>query len=309
MGDVTLTVRPLDPQAELAAYLAVGNQANAMPQTAAQWWDRQVRVPEGRPNRHLVGEREGRIVAVADVADWALTRNAVEVRLVVDGAERGRGHGRALAAAVEEELRSIEAATIVVVVRDDDPASRAWAERRGFAVYDHAFESHLDLERFDVAPHRWAVERCEAAGLAIEASDDGERLYELVLALFPDVPAVDIDAPGRDEFQRGVMERAGAFTMVGRDGDVLAGLAIVVPSGEEGAWNWVTGVRREYRGRGLARALKVATAEEARRRGRRWLGTNNNAVNAPMLAVNEALGYERKAGLLWLRRPGSSEGR
>ena len=76
------------------------------------------------------------------------------------------------------------------------------------------------------------------------------------------------------------------------------------------AHNAFTGVLREYRGRGLARALKVLATEEARQQGRRWISTMNNARNTAMLAINSSLGYERQPGLWFLRktlRPGGSE--
>jgi GNAT superfamily N-acetyltransferase len=297
------TIRPLDAAVELAAFLAVSNQPDTTPLSEADWREGERR----RPGRHLVAEdAAGRIAAIATMRDSEMTTGAAEVRLVVDRGRRGRGVGRTLAAAVEEQLRSTAGAAVITFVRDDDTGSRAWAERRGFAVFDHTFESRLDLTRFDAAPHRWAVERAAEAGLAIEPCQDGERLHELVVALLPDVPAAALSTPSRAEFQRTVVDRAGTFSLVARDGETLVGLAIVVRSGTDGAWNWLTGVRPAYRGHGLARALKVAAAEEARRRGRRWLGAQNNAVNAPMLAVNDALGFRREAaGLLWLRRGGA----
>jgi GNAT superfamily N-acetyltransferase len=301
---VALTIRPLDPRAELPAYLAVSNQPHAMPLTEAGWWDAQARVRPDRPGWHLVAEHDGRIVAIATVRDSAMTRDTLDVRVVVDRDERGRGFGRAVAAAAAEHLRSRPAATLVGIVREDDPASRAWVERRGFVLFDHTFESRLDLDGFDAAPHRWALERATAAGLAIEPSADADRLYELVVALTADVPAAALDPTPRDEFQEHVVGRTGAFSLVARDGADVVGLAIVVPVNEDGAWNWLTGVTRDHRGHGLARALKVAAAEEARRRGRRWMGTQNDVENAPMLAVNDALGFVRQSGLLWLRRPG-----
>jgi GNAT superfamily N-acetyltransferase len=300
---VALTIRPLDPRTELDAYLAVCNQVSDIGLTAADWRQQEQRVRPGRPNRHLVGEHDGRIVAAGFAGDSQVSRDAVVARVIVDRDQRNRGHGRALAAAVEEQVGAFDAAVITTPIRDDDPASKEWAERRGLVVYDHVFESRLDLARFEPAAHRWAIERAERAGLTIEPAVNGDELYQLVVDLLADVPAVDLDPPSNDEFQRTVLGREGTFILVASDGDARAGLAIVVQMADGGGWNWLTGVRREHRGQGLARALKVATIEEARRRGMRWLGTGNNAVNAPMLAVNDALGYERLAGLYWLRRP------
>ena len=81
--------------------------------------------------------------------------------------------------------------------------------------------------------------------------------------------------------------------LVAVDGDRWVGLTILQPVTPELAWNAITGVVPSHRGRRLARALKVLAAEDARRRGVRWIATRNNARNAPMLAVNEALGVLR----------------
>ena len=50
-------------------------------------------------------------------------------------------------------------------------------------------------------------------------------------------------------------------------------------------------MRRDWRGRGVAGALKSAQIAWARQAGIRRLVTSNDAPNAAMLAVNRRLGY------------------
>lgn len=52
-----------------------------------------------------------------------------------------------------------------------------------------------------------------------------------------------------------------------------------------------TGVLRPWRGRGLARALKLHAAHHLAALGVRTAHTEVEASNAPMVAVNSALGY------------------
>jgi RimJ/RimL family protein N-acetyltransferase len=56
--------------------------------------------------------------------------------------------------------------------------------------------------------------------------------------------------------------------------------------------NMFTGTLREYRGRGLALAVKLATTHWAAGHGITQISTDNDERNAPMLAINRRLGYE-----------------
>ncbi len=62
------------------------------------------------------------------------------------------------------------------------------------------------------------------------------------------------------------------------------------------AHNDMTGVRREYRGRGIALALKLLAIRFARSVGAQEITTSNDSLNAPMLAVNRKLGYQPQNG-------------
>jgi mycothiol synthase len=297
-----LHVRALDRERELDAFLSVANQGRLVAITRERWLEIEARASRRRWS--LLGEADGRIIAVARVAEEEFVADGVSIIIVTDQAHRRRGHGAAMMAAAEEILAERRPAEVRTAVRDDDGESRAWAERRGFTLFDHTFLSRLDLSSFDPGPHLGAVERAEAAGLRFARfgpGDDADRLYELTVRLFADVPD-QIEAPDRAFFQREVIERDGAISILAYDGDVPVGLAMLLPQEADEYLNGLTGVEREYRGRGLARALKVVSGEAARETGRRYLVTNNNAGNAPMLAVNETLGYRREVGALHLRR-------
>jgi RimJ/RimL family protein N-acetyltransferase len=63
-----------------------------------------------------------------------------------------------------------------------------------------------------------------------------------------------------------------------------------------------TGVIREYRGRGIATALKLKITEFGQRNGYRMIKTWNDSVNAAMLAVNVKLGFKRQVGWIMMEK-------
>lgn len=84
-----------------------------------------------------------------------------------------------------------------------------------------------------------------------------------------------------------------AFFLAIVDG-VYAGLSVLYKAAA-GDWltQGLTGVRRSFRGRGVATALKLKTIAYARAYGAREIRTWNEINNAPIVAINEKLGFIR----------------
>jgi RimJ/RimL family protein N-acetyltransferase len=55
---------------------------------------------------------------------------------------------------------------------------------------------------------------------------------------------------------------------------------------------------RDHRGRGIARAVKLQTLAQAFELGVTAVYTDNDSENAPMLHINETLGYQLRPGLV-----------
>jgi GNAT superfamily N-acetyltransferase len=66
--------------------------------------------------------------------------------------------------------------------------------------------------------------------------------------------------------------------------------------------NAFTGVERAYRGRKVGLALKLLAIRYARACGASSMLTSNDSRNAPMLAINNKLGYKREPGIYNLER-------
>jgi len=64
----------------------------------------------------------------------------------------------------------------------------------------------------------------------------------------------------------------------------------------------LTSVTRDRRGRGIAMALKLKGIEYARKNNYDRIKTMNDSDNAPMLAVNNKLGFKRRVGWITMEK-------
>lgn len=308
-------IRPLDPNADLPRLAELTTAARREPVTADILAERERQAAPAIVQQRLVAvDADGWIAGFgkADREPWD-SPGQVWLQLLVDPAARRQGIGAALYEALWPFLREHGAGRLEARARDDEPDSLRFAEARGFHIHRRSFKSTLDLERFDPAPFAGHVERLQAQGLRFFsfAETDGSeearrRLYEVRMATARDDPAQEEDEEWPyEQFVRDVFE-ASQFRPEGQvfaaDVDRWIGIAAVGDAEPGMMFNAFTGVRREYRGRGIALALKLLATDFARRAGVAGIRTNNDSENAPMLAINRRLGYVPEAGWYVLRK-------
>jgi RimJ/RimL family protein N-acetyltransferase len=98
------------------------------------------------------------------------------------------------------------------------------------------------------------------------------------------------------------MPHEGIF--IALDGDQWVGMTQVAL--EDGvAYNQMTGVLPEYRGRGIAQALKLLLIRFVADNDRPIIRTFNDVTNPPMIAVNEKAGFRLGERFYRLRRKSS----
>lgn len=213
----------------------------------------------------------------------------------------GRGTGGALVAAAEEYLSGLAVSEVHTWVADEEH-SRGFAERRAYVRSRSARFLGLDLAGAELPappdPLPAGVELRTAADFA----DDLRPLYEADVECVADEPAdvVAAAAPFEDwlllNWARPDFD-AGLTTVALVDGKVAA-YSVAQVDGHDRYSSGMTGTRRAFRGRGLATLAKTDSLRRAREAGYLHAFTGNDADNAPMLAVNERLGY-RVAGAEW----------
>ncbi|HYF92122.1 MAG TPA: GNAT family N-acetyltransferase [Symbiobacteriaceae bacterium] len=217
--------------------------------------------------------------------------------------ERGRGVGTAMLTAAESIAREGGATEIMAWCLGTDDASFAWAQRKGYTLKRQRTESVLDVQKFDPARFAGACDRVRAGGLTLALYEGKQvsepllrQIYDLDRVTTPDIPVWDagMNFPAWEQYRKEWTECPDAFIVaLALDGDRVVGMSAVYFSATPGKSAGVgfTGVYREYRGRGIALAVKLMTIEEAMRRGVPRMRTHNDPDNPPMLAVNVKMGF------------------
>jgi mycothiol synthase len=211
-------------------------------------------------------------------------------------AKRRRGVGGELLAAITEHARTAGSTELWGRIRADDAESLAFAERRGFSEVGRERDVVLDLTK--AAP----VAAEPPLGIALVSFAERPDLIPAVFALDNEV-SVDVPAHAEhvpvpyERWARENLDGPGAFPeacFIALEGDELVGYTALRRYGADSpeAENRLTAVRRPWRRRGIATALKRAQIEAARAAGIERISTTNDEMNVGMRGVNERLGYE-----------------
>jgi len=307
-----LTIR--DFRGSEAEYSAAAAVCNAVfpeyPESVEEWKEEDEKRPAHLKRRRWLAEIEDQTVGYAcyDQSEWMYHPRLFNFFAAVLPERQGQGIGRALYATVMAALAPLDPLRVGARCRSDYARSMGFLSDRGFVEDLRDWESRLDVPGFDPAPFAGHVERVIASGIRIVTlreliEDDPEhrrKLYELDVTLAKDVPSPEpLTAPSAESFERYVFESRDLLPegyFVALDGRRYVGLSALWKSDEEPGtlYTGLTGVRREYRRRGIALALKLRAIEYARSRGIRTLKTWNESNNRAMLSINEALGFVKQ---------------
>jgi mycothiol synthase len=285
---------PADTARSLAIYNEVYFRRQVSAERAASW------ARASLANIDLLASIDGEDVGSAAGTISATQLGQAFAVLAVLPEHRRRGAGTALYEAVSNWVAEQGLDTIQGRAESDDDASIAFATRRCFVEVwrENGFELDLVDAMVDVTP---------PAGIQIVQLDDRpdleDAIYDVGIEAIPDVPSQEEwRVPEREEFLESDIRRPGSTTVVALgDGEVVGYAVLTVHEGI--GTHAMTGVKRAWRGRGVARALKVAQIAWAKEHGLTSLSATNEERNAPMIRVNESLGYREVPGRVGLRGP------
>lgn len=240
---------------------------------------------------------------------WEFHPRKYSLNIVVEPSLRRRGIGAAIYDGLIEELRRREATAVRSgVEKETMTESITFLAHRGFVEVQRGYESRLDVAAFDFERFAGAEERVAGQGitlttLAAERARDPDaprKAHALQQACGRDVPAPGeiTDTPFEMFLAYGIESQNALLDafFLAKDGERYVGLSVLQRrlAQPEVLSQQLTGVLREYRGMGIAMALKLQTVRYARAHGYREIRTGNDALNRPMLRINEAMGFVKQ---------------
>jgi GNAT superfamily N-acetyltransferase len=253
----------------------------------------------------LLARREGEVVGAAGIYaqpnDPDSTTLPMQLAIVPDDADTGIR--RALVDQLWAWARERCTAPRCIVGVDERSGRdlACWAEL-GFAEINRYTELELLLEG--------AVPTVPDPAVDVVTLEQRPELlraaWELMCETWNDMPGEASVPSGyeawKSRFDEGLRSLAGAFVALGPDG---APLGITITGHDDDhpgdAFTSYTAVVPAARGRGVAMALKLHQVRWCREAGYRRILTGNHEGNAPMLAINERLGFRVSKTILQLR--------
>ena len=234
--------------------------------------------------------------------------------IYVDPVRIGHGIGRYLLSISERFAKERGAQFPMTMVEETCKRGLDFAAKNGYTAVQHLFESRLELVYFDPSPYQMAQSCLEDEGFRFRtfqdlgASDaDWQHLWELDTVTDRDTPGSEFWSIGSLSVYRAQKESAFGFSPahvhIAIFNNEWVGVNMVNKSPNRGEMaTEYTGVRKDFRGKGLAQVLKAIGIQAAKETGAQVMVTNNDERNAAMLAVNKKLGFAVQPGFFVMRK-------
>lgn len=302
-----VVIRPVQ-RSELPAWLGLANQVRYwQDDVEALLFDDSLRPAEEPVLRLAAWATDRTLAAVAEAAlseDGSRYEDRAAALVGVAPAYRRQGLGTRLADEVERFAASNRVRWVEAEVAESNlPAALSLIGPRGYVELERyrtsiQTPSTVDLSGLGRSRRRLQSEGIEIVAFpAIDSPRARDELYRAMMPIWRDMPHephVGWEDPSPKAFSRTIFERPSVLLdslFVARDAERIVGLSYLATRPDGDAEVGDTGVLRDYRRRGIARALKMSVTQYAVDHGIERVHTDNRADNAGMLAINRELGF------------------
>lgn len=272
--------------------------------------------------RLLVVDPDGRARAAAEYNHllWSDEPRKFGFMIFVREDARRQGLGSRLYRHILNALAPHHPLGFETKTREDWPESIQYLENRGFRLVNRQQQSELDPAVFDASRFEQTMKAVAASGIVLKTlgqvldADPGalHKLYDLEIGVTDDVPWYsEMSARPFEQWARSYKDNPDLLAdgyIVALDGEEVAGMSQLWGSQATDTllYTGFTAVKRPYRSRGLATAMKVRALQYAQSLvasdGNPPKIVTSNEESNPMLQINLRLGFqERPAWLIHYR--------
>lgn len=297
---MTINFRPAQA-GDYPALIDLYNSNNPFTTTAERLLAADARsAKQDRHFRRIVAENPDRMVGIGEVRSlWgdAVQPGRYWVSVHLDETARNPELFSRLLKYLSDGVTA-EVRELAACIREDYLQHAGFLASGGFEERFRSWGAHLDLTSFDPAQFAVTISELEAEGFRfmpfsdLSTPDNIARLQALQAAISEDVLSFEPIVPsGLEDLLGDEYVPEGLIVAVSPDGQFV-GLSTLKRTPQPGAMDTgLTGVIREYRGRGLATAVKVRALLAANELGAKEIGTGGGGVDSPMKLLNQKLGF------------------
>lgn len=214
---------------------------------------------------------------------------------------RSQGVGEMLLYHIEEWAKTNQASVLTSIVMDWIHGSLAFVQKRGFMLDAHVFELELNTAQFDASKYEELVNQCRSTGIKfttladIQDEEAEKKLYELYVETSKDNPGQYGNVSPFEEWKKAFFQAdlyRAEWIIIASRGNDFAGFTQLLKTDEDGVvYTNYTGVKNDYRHRGIAKSLKVIAINAAKAEGVQTITTDSEENNAPMQHINQSFGF------------------
>jgi len=283
---MSIEVRRAESDADLEAWIRVRRAVRPNESAGTVELLRQLETPD---RLLFLAELDGEL-AGSGLADRSSNRERAFLAPRVLPELRRRGVGTALLRALAAHADGMEVEAASSHVDGADPGAMAFARRFGFEEADRQVEQVRALDGQEPIPSP-LPEGVEVVSIE-ERPELLERSYELALQGYEDMALPwSVVIPLEEWLWEEATHPAGSLVALA-DGEIVGFSGLMEHDSDGVAEDGLTVVRRDWRRRGLAKALKEREIAWAAANGLSEIVTWTQRGNDGMRALNERLGYE-----------------
>jgi mycothiol synthase len=279
--------------------------------TAEALEDEASKIPDHIKHGGFVAEKDGEVVAHAEYTHFTGMYHAQKFWgwINVMPKHRNQGVGSQLFTTLIEALNTYDPISLRSATREDQASALHLVNKWGFTESKRYWESRLNLQAFDLTPYLNVGEKPTSQGIEITTLSElskrdthyKEKYYDMWCEARLDVPrpepATDISF---EQWHTWIMESPymipeATCIAVDEAEKCYVGVSQLLRAADgDYLETGLTGVRRAYRRKGIALAMKLKGIAYAKQQGASEIRTSNESTNQAMLAINEMLGYVKQ---------------